>query len=688
MINTENSSGNRLSRETSPYLLQHADNPVDWHPWGPEALTLAREMDRPILLSVGYSACHWCHVMAHESFEDTAIAELMNKLYICIKVDREERPDIDRIYQMTHQLLTQRPGGWPLTVMLTPFDHAPIFAGTYFPKSARHGLTGFGDILHQVANHYRDNRDQMPEHGLAIRKAMEQFEPESSGKSEISLQTCIGKARDQLYEQFDPVHGGFGTPPKFPHPTGLYLLFRASDVIREPNPVEHTLEAMARGGLYDQLGGGFYRYSVDASWTIPHFEKMLYDNAQLLPLYADAAIVSQRTDFLTVASETADWVIREMQSPEGGYYATQDADSEGEEGRFYLWEEDELTTLLDTDELLVIKTVYGIAGKPNFEGRWHLNIHTPARKAATILGISDALMAERLARAKRKLLAVRDKRVRPGRDEKILTSWNGLMLGAMARSGRRLARPELVDSAVRALDFIRESLWRSGRLLATIRDGDARLGGYLDDYVFLASGILELLQSRWRTEDLSFGLSLLDTLLDHFQDTERGGFYFTADDHEKLLHRGRPLMDDAIPSGNGVAARVLLALGHLVGETRYLEATDRLFQGLLPATERYPAGASALLEASESWEHGIQTIVIRGRGDELHRWSTATNQAYHPARQVFSIPTDESNLPGLLANRAPRDCTVAYVCKGFSCGPPIESLSELQRELGIPTPPA
>ena len=251
MTNTENSSGNRLSRETSPYLLQHADNPVDWHPWGPEALTLAREMDRPILLSVGYSACHWCHVMAHESFEDTAIAELMNKLYICVKVDREERPDIDRIYQMTHQLLTQRPGGWPLTVMLTPFDHAPIFAGTYFPKSARHGLTGFGDILRQVANHYRDNRDQMPEHGLAIRKAMEQFEPESSGKSEISFQTCIGKARDQLYEQFDPVHGGFGTPPKFPHPTGLYLLLRASDVIRETNPVEHTLEAMARGGLYD-----------------------------------------------------------------------------------------------------------------------------------------------------------------------------------------------------------------------------------------------------------------------------------------------------------------------------------------------------------------------------------------------------------------------------------------------------
>ena len=388
MINSENSSGNRLSGETSPYLLQHADNPVDWHPWGPEALTLAREMDRPILLSVGYSACHWCHVMAHESFEDTAIAELMNKLYICVKVDREERPDIDRIYQMTHQLLTQRPGGWPLTVMLTPFDHAPIFAGTYFPKSARHGLTGFGDVLRQVANHYRDHRDQMPELGLTIRKALEQFEPESSGKSEISFQTCIGKARDQLYEQFDPVHGGFGTPPKFPHPTGLYLLLRASDVTRETNPVEHTLEAMARGGLYDQLAGGFYRYSVDASWTIPHFEKMLYDNAQLLPLYADAAIVSQRTDFLTVASETADWVIREMQSPEGGYYATQDADSEGEEGRFYLWEEDELTTLLDTDELLVIKTVYGIAGKPNFEDRWHLNIHTPASKAATILGIS------------------------------------------------------------------------------------------------------------------------------------------------------------------------------------------------------------------------------------------------------------------------------------------------------------
>ena len=679
---------NRLSDEASPYLLQHADNPVNWHAWGDVALELARSSGKPILLSVGYSACHWCHVMAHECFEDEPTAALMNRLFVNIKVDREERPDIDKIYQQAHQLISQSPGGWPLTVFLTPEEHVPIFSGTYFPRET------FKQVLERVDSFYESHGDQIREHGEALKQAFDSLtlsidaqEPELDGAP-------LELSRARLAELFDAEHGGFGSAPKFPHPTHIDTLldqWRATAETAQPDldglyMATLTLTRMANGGLYDQIGGGFFRYAVDSQWTIPHFEKMLYDNAALLGVYTDAHAAMGEESFARVASETADWVLRDMRDASGAFYATLDADSEGDEGRFYLWAPDELAELLDGEENALAAQRFGLTGPPNFEGRaWHLVAATPL-EALTRTGSLDSAMST-LDRARSKMLAVRSQRVWPGRDEKILVGWNGLMIGALAKTARILQRDDLIDAADGARTFIEETLWADGRLSAVYAQGRARYPAYLDDYAFLAHGILELLQTRWRTADLVFAIDLVETLLAQFEDRD-GGFFFTAHDHESLIHRPKPFTDEATPSGNGIAAQVLLALGHLLGEPRYITAAERTLKAAWPALRDYPHAHGALLRALSATVNAHEMVILRGPATEIGDWQRFLNAGFNPHRMIFAIDDTENELPGLLNERRTAGGAIAYVCRGTTCGEPIDNLEALTAELGAAARPA
>ncbi len=678
---------NRLIHETSPYLQQHAHNPVDWHPWGPEALERARQEDKPILLSIGYSACHWCHVMEHESFEDDAVAGVMNELFVNIKVDREERPDLDKIYQTAHQLLTGRPGGWPLNMFLTPADHMPFFGGTYFPKTQRYGMPAFTDILRQIATAYRERRHDVEQQNNSLRDLFTRVEP-AAAATELTI-APLAQAVLQLKRQFDSRHGGFGGAPKFPHPTSLELLLRhwaRSALAGKPDTealhaVRFTLQQMAHGGLYDQLGGGFCRYSVDERWEIPHFEKMLYDNAQLLPLYTDAWLATGDSLFQRVVLETGAWVTREMQSPAGGYYSTLDADSEGHEGKFYAWDVNEIKNLLTSREWEFVEQRYGLRGEPNFEGHWHLNVRADTATIADRFQHTEAEVGTTLDAARAKLFAAREQRVHPGRDEKILTSWNGMMIRAMAHAGRLLGRQDFTDSAGRAFDFVRTQLWRDDRLLATTKDGKAHLNAYLDDYVHLLDGGLALLQARFRAADLDFLRGLADIVLARFEDKTNGGFYFTSDDHELLLHRPKPAGDDAIPSGNGIAAQVLLKLGHLLGEARYLDAAERTLTALGGAVAQYPSAHCGLLLALEEYLSPPQTIVLRGHATALGAWRARCGRHYAPGRLTLTIPADATGLPDVLAQRHALGDVTAYVCSGHACQTPVSTFEEFENAL-------
>ena len=682
-----NRKPNRLSAETSPYLLQHAFNPVDWHAWDDDALARSRREDKPILLSIGYSACHWCHVMEHESFEDEATAQLMNELFVCIKVDREERPDLDKIYQLAHQLLTQRGGGWPLTMFLTPNEHAPMYAGTYFPKQPRFGMPSFGDVLHRVADHYRTHKLRMPEHAAAVKQALEQIQPVGGAGPEAILDNSVLiAAYDELARQFDSTHGGFGAAPKFPHPTHIDQLLRHwaprgdsdKSAVSALQMANRTLRAMADGGIYDHLAGGFCRYSVDERWEIPHFEKMLYDNAQLLVAYTDAAIASGDPQFRRVAIEIGEWVMRDMQAREGGFYSTLDADSEGEEGKFYVWADGEIQHLLSSAEWDVVAARFGLDKAANFEGKWHLKATTPIADVART-GDMDPGQAETLLEsARQKLLRYREQRIWPGLDDKILTSWNGMMIKGMAHAGRFLDRPDFVESARRAADFVARELWRDGRLMATTRNGKAHLNAYLDDYVLLAEGLLEFCQARWSSLRFQFAIDLIEAALRHFEDREHGGFYFTSDDHEQLIHRQKPVGDDATPSGNGVAALVLLRFGHLLGDDRYLSAAERTLKALAGDIKRFPSAHCSLLNALEEYLDPTQTVVLRGPEPELQQWMRTCHESYAPHRIIMAIPDTAPGLVDALARHTTTGNLQAYICDGFACRAPIGDAAELQ----------
>ena len=672
---------NRLSKETSPYLLQHADNPVDWFAWNEDSLQLASHEKKPILLSIGYSACHWCHVMAHESFEDEATAALMNKLFVNIKVDREERPDLDKIYQTAHQLMARAPGGWPLTVFLTPEDQSPIFTGTYFPREL------FKRVLERVETYYREHEQDIKTQGRELQKALFRID-HTEGITELTLGP-LEKAREQLESNFDENYGGFGSAPKFPHPThieSLLMAWKRSAKDKEPDlnalyMATLTLTRMAEGGLYDHLGGGFFRYSVDQYWNIPHFEKMLYDNAALLSVYADAHAATGEEFFKRIGSDTADWIINDMQSSCGGYYATLDADSEGKEGTYYLWTPDEVKTVLDTTQYSIASEHFGLTDTPNFEGKaWHLHNNTALNEIETPLSKQQTL--ENLEFARQKLLIARKQRLSPGKDEKIITSWNGLMIKAMARAARHFDRPDLAESATCAVDFIRFKLWDGDRLSATYKDQRCRFSAYLDDYAFLAAGLLELLQYRWRSTDMVLAYELMNVLLKNFEDTN-GGFFFTPDDHETLIHRPKPLADEAIPSGNGIALQTLILLGHLLGESAFISAAQRALKASGSTLEAYPQGHGSMLQSLDLLLIPPELIIIRGEQEgTLNKWKSYANAGYHPHRLSFAIANNETALPGFLAERKPQGEIVAYICRGTECQAPITEFEEFTRIVG------
>ena len=681
---------NQLAASTSPYLQQHADNPVDWQEWGPESLALSRETGKPILLSIGYSACHWCHVMAHESFEDDGVAALMNRLYVSIKVDREERPDIDQIYQMAHALLTQRSGGWPLTMFLAP-DTTPFFGGTYFPKTPRHGLPGFGDLLVRVERHYRQSPDDIREQKKHLRQALQQGESFPATDT-MPSRTAIDAARTAIASSFDSRRGGFGRAPKFPHPEMLEFCLRRYAESGDGEALHiacFTLEQMCRGGIYDQLGGGFARYSTDADWAIPHFEKMLYDNGPLLRLLADAYLVAESDEqkrlFARCAAQTAEWVIREMQSPAGGYYSTLDADSEGHEGKFYVWTPSQVETLLSRDEWLVAEKYFGLDRDPNFEGEaWNpIQAMTLAQVAHTVAQ-AEEVCALLLASAMAKLFAARELRIRPGRDEKILTSWNALMIEGMAHAARIFGREDWLLSARRALDFVRSTMWdpETSRLRATHKDGVTHLNAYLDDYAYLAKAVVAMLQADFRVADLDFARDVSAVLIAQFED-ERGGFFFTSHDHEALIQRPKPGFDNATPSGNGIAAFALQRLSHLVDAPECARAVERALQNFAGSMHQHPSGHCSLLMALEEWLEPTSVVILTGPVDQLPAWHRAMAARYVPATVTLAIANDTAGLPELL-QRPATDSVAAYVCHGVTCLPAITDRAELEKELSSP----
>ncbi len=666
----------RLAGATSPYLQQHADNPVDWYPWGEEALARARRENKPILLSIGYSACHWCHVMAHESFEDADVARAMNASFVNVKVDREERPDLDQVYQAAHALLTRRNGGWPLTMFLTP-DGVPFFGGTYFPKEPRHGLPGFLDLLPKVAQAYATQGERLAEQGLRLSGALASLDPEGGPAPPASR----GAERDaRLVERtFDPANGGFGAAPKFPHPAEIDFCLRtfARDGSEAALAMARTtLDHMARGGIHDQVGGGFCRYSVDATWTIPHFEKMLYDNAPLLGLYASMAQVTGARAYGDVARDLVGWLVREMRADDGGFFSSLDADSEGHEGRFYVWTRDEARAAVSAEEWVVAEPYYGLDGPPNFEGRaWNLRVAEPLDDLAVRLGLSPADAHTRLAGARTGLFSTRAKRVRPGRDDKVLTSWNALAVAGLARASRALDLPRWAALAFEAADALKRTAWRDGRLLATRRGERAELNAYLDDYAFVLDALLELMQVRFRREDYDWACALADALVDRFEDRDRGGFFFTSHDHEPLLHRPKPGHDNATPSGNGVAARALATLGPLAGEVRYIDAARRAVELFAADIARSPGGHATLIEAAAIVDAPPTFVLLEGDAETCAQWQREIAARYRPDVHALDLSQARGLPPALAKGPVPAAGAVAYVCKGTTCLPPATSLS-------------
>ncbi len=670
---------NRLIAETSPYLLQHAHNPVDWYPWGPEALERARREDKPILISIGYSACHWCHVMEHESFENDRIATLMNDNFVCIKVDREERPDLDHIYMNAVQMLTGH-GGWPLTMFLTPAGE-PFYGGTYFPPVDRHGLPGFPRVLQGVAEAYRAKRDQVRESVEQLRSGLARADQppaaeDASADTMPPADVAVGAAR-ALARHYDAEHGGIGGAPKFPN-TMVFSLFlrawRATGDERFRQMTVETLHRMAAGGIYDQLGGGFHRYSVDARWLVPHFEKMLYDNALLTRLALEAY---QATDgdaeCRRVVEETLAYVLREMTSPEGGFYAAQDADSEGIEGKFFVWTRAEVMALLGDDDGEVVCRYYDVTDAGNFEGKNILHRTVDLQQLARLFGRSVEAVTAIVERGQARLFADRLHRVPPARDDKILTSWNALMIGAFAEAAKVLGSSEYQMAAERALRFLWSTLRRDGRLLRTFKDGQAKLNAYLDDYAFLLNAALDVYEIAFDAAWIAAARELADALLERFVDRARGGFFFTSADHEELVHRPKPAFDGSLPSGNAAAAMGFLRLYHYTGDARYLDAAEATLRCFGSAMQAQPFGFAFMIAAADFHARKPREVVVVGRPDDPRRAELLArlHRTYVPDKIVVGVDPDaRERLP--IAEEKPQvdGRATVYVCHAYACSAP------------------
>ena len=680
---------NHLADETSPYLLQHQDNPVDWYPWGEAALAQSRAEDKPILLSIGYAACHWCHVMAHESFEDEATAALINELFVPIKVDREERPDLDTLYMEAVQALTGH-GGWPMTVFLTPGGE-PFYGGTYYPPTARHGLPAFSDILQGVAEAYNTRRDDVTHNATQLRERLRASSRLTVGQGNTALDlTILDEATARLASTFDRNQGGFGAAPKFPPGMALDFLLRQYLRTGERTALsmtEFTLEKMARGGLYDQLGGGFHRYSVDDRWLVPHFEKMLYDNALLVPVYLHAFQLTGKDLYRRIATETLDWATREMTDGLGGFYSTLDADSEGVEGKYYVWTNDELVAHLGGEDARLVAEYFGVTARGNFEGANILHLPRTIDVVAQRTGADIERIGEALDRARTVLVEVRGRRIPPGRDEKILTAWNGLMIRAYAESATILGRDDYRYRAELAAAFILGNLRPAGRLLRTYKDGQARLTGYLEDYAFLADGLLALYEATFAPHWLDESRALTQEMIDLFWDEELGGFYDTGTDHEALVARPRNFSDNAVPSGNSVAADLLLRHALLYDKPSWAERALRVLGGVRELMRQYPTAAGRYLCTLDFALSTPREIAIVGEinDHDTQALIEVVRAAFRPHAVVaLRQPGARENIqPALLRSRnLVGGVATAYVCEHYACKQPVTTPGDLAAQLG------
>jgi uncharacterized protein YyaL (SSP411 family) len=669
---------NRLSRETSPYLRQHAHNPVDWFPWGDEAIAKARELDRPIFLSIGYSACHWCHVMERESFEDETIGQLLNEHFVSIKVDREERPDLDQIYMAAVQLLTQH-GGWPMSVWLTP-ALKPFYGGTYFPPRDLYGRPSFRRVLEALVKAWKEQRDAIEENAVQLTGSVQEMLHLVPGEGTLDAE-MLRQANAQIRRRFDPQYGGFGAAPKFPHPMELRLLLRIADRFDDDTAlsmVQKTLDGMARGGMYDQLGGGFHRYSTDAQWLVPHFEKMLYDNALLVPAYLEAFQVTKEPFYRTIAEETLDYVVREMTSPDGPFYSTQDADSEGEEGKFFVWSAAEVEQVLGKDDADFFGSVFDVTPGGNWEGVNILHRVRSDEQDAALLKLPLDDFRKRVARCKAKLLEVRSRRIWPGRDEKILTAWNGIMIGAFADASQVLDKPAYAQAAKKAADYLLRAMRSAdGRLLRTTFAGaEAKLNGYLEDYSYLIDGLVSLYEATFESRWLTEAAKLADVLVEQFWDAKDGGFFYTGKDHESLIARTKDPHDNATPSGNAMAVTGLLRLARLTGRTDLQEKAEKtldLFRGVM---SDHPLAAGQMLIALDFHLGPVREIVVLGdpASDPYREALRLIRSRFRPHTVLAG---GEADLP-LLAGRRAEGPLAVFVCENGTCQSPVHTIADLE----------
>ncbi len=674
---------NRLQHETSPYLRQHAENPVDWYPWGAEAFDKAKQENKPILLSVGYSACHWCHVMAHESFEHEPTAQMMNDLFVNVKVDREERPDVDDIYMQAVQALTGG-GGWPMTVFLTP-DGKPFYGGTYFPREPRMNMPAFRQVLTGVAEAYQNRRQQVEDAAANLTQSLDRDLLGIGGAAQDINRALLEAASENMSRNFDRSHGGFGGAPKFPQPMNLEYLLRSYARTGDKNHLEvvsFTLQKMARGGIYDQVGGGFHRYSVDAIWLVPHFEKMLYDNAQLSRVYLHAWQITGDPFYRHIAEEVYDYILREMTTPEGGFYSTTDADSEGEEGKFFVWSKADLEQLLGDDARFAVE-YWGVSNSGNFEGHNILYVPNDDETAAERLGIPLETLHAKLAAIKKTLYAAREKRVHPGLDDKILTAWNGMMLASLAEAARVLGRDDYRHAAHKNAGFILKAMTApDGRLLRTYKDGESKLNAYLEDYANLIDGLLELYQTTFEAQWFIEARRLADRVLEHFT-ADDGGFFDTSDDHETLIVRPRNMQDSATPSGSSMIAKQLLRLAAYTGNSRYGAAAEGALALLVEALRQYPQAFGEALNAADILVNGLDEVALVGAVDHPHldELLTVLRGDYYPN---IIMALSEHDVPGeaavpLLSYRTQRNNQpTAYVCRNFACANPVTTPDALR----------
>jgi hypothetical protein len=664
---------NRLADETSPYLLQHAHNPVDWYPWGDEAFERARAEDKPILLSVGYSACHWCHVMERESFENESVARMMNDHFVSVKVDREERPDVDQIYMEAVQSMTGH-GGWPMTVFLTP-DGQPFYGGTYFPPEDRHGLPGFRRLLEAMADAWQSRRADVRQSAREIGGQLNRT-AQLRGATTFLTDDLLFSAFRGIAAQFDERWGGTGNAPKFPQPMNWEFVLRfwkrtGNEQARQM--IETTLTRMARGGMYDQLGGGFARYSVDAEWLVPHFEKMLYDNGQLASLYLHAWLAFGNAEYRRVVEETLDYVLRDMTDPAGGFYSAEDADSEGHEGKFYVWTADEIRAALTPEDAEVALAYWGVDRGPNFEG-------------TSILYVAGEPAPERVASARQTLFQIRERRVRPGRDDKVLAAWNGLMCRAFAEAGRALGRPDYVQAAVRNAEFLLSGMRANGRLLRTWKGGRAKLNAYLEDYALVAGALVDVYEATFDRRWLDAARELCDDMLRLFWDDAVEGFYDTGSDHEKLIVRPRNLFDNAVPCGSSSAIETLLRVAVLTGESRYEAQALTALRSLADLMGRYPTGFGRFLCALDFNIGPVAEVALVWPGaDGLEPLLREVFGRYVPNRVVAGMRAGDAaaaaGIP-LLADRPAVDGrATAYVCRHYACQLPVTDPAALARQL-------